>query len=307
LHPETKLLMTRMIEDAAYDEAFARLLQSFVAEKERERSSWARITVSAHYMLGGKSPQIERMAAVTETVLLALDLMDDLQDQDQSDKPWMRCPAPVALNALLALLMGVVAEFGELQVQGRALAQASRIVARSINGQQADVTDTIASVDDYLRMTQEKSGSLFRFACFMGYVDVNAADDAIAILHELADCIGLIQQIQNDMRDIVRVDEKNDLLGKKRTLPALYLLSIDDPAFRPIQEYYAGAIPKEALLQQKEAIIRMIRDSGCLEYSRVVQSVCLQKAERLYAQLPAVSPWKEAFRELTFASYLSGS
>lgn len=307
MHPDTKLHMTRMIDNVAYGEEFARLLQSFVAEKERERSSWSRITVAAHYMLGGRSPHIERWAAATETVLLALDLMDDLQDQDQSDKPWMRCPAPVALNGLLALLMGVVAELGELQVHSRVLVEASRIVARSINGQQADVTNSIATVDDYLLMTQEKSGSLFRFACFMGYADTECPDETVAILHELADCIGLIQQIQNDMRDIVRVDEKNDLLGKKRTLPALYLLSIDDPAFRPFQDYYGGVITKEAILRQKTSLIRMIRDSGCLEYSRVVQSVCLQKAERLYEQLPAVSPWKETFKELTFGSYLSGS
>ena len=46
----------------------------------------------------------------------------------------------------------------------------------------------------------------------------------------------------------------------------------------------------------------MIQDSGCMEYARIVQSVCIQKAEEIYENLQAISPWKERFK----ANYVQG-
>jgi competence protein ComQ len=83
------------------------------------------------------------------------------------------------------------------------------------------------------------------------------------------------------------------------------LLSVDDPAFLPFKDYYAGQLNEDYLWNHKDQFVQMIHDSGCMEYSRVVQSVCVQKAEKIYEQLQAGSPWKEEFREVTFASYLN--
>ncbi|WP_270164802.1 polyprenyl synthetase family protein [Paenibacillus sp. SYP-B4298] len=302
---EIKRHMERMVDDYIYIEDLNAYLKAFIADKEQERGSWSEITVVTHYMLGGQSAHIDRMAAVTECVMLALDIVDDLQDQDHDTKPWMQCPQPVALNAILALLMGAIGELGQLELNPRLLVEMSTMITRSVNGQQKDVTHFVSSVDDYLLMTQEKSGSLFRFACLMGYASLDCTAETIETLHDLADCLGLIHQIENDRKDLVRWDLKNDLLSKKRTLPALYLLSIEDDAFRLFQDYYAGSITVDDLLTQKEQLLHMIHTSGCIEYSQVVQSVCLQKAEALCEQLEAASPWKETFKEITFGSYLS--
>lgn len=304
MNQDIKQHMYRMIDDYIYVEDLNALLKSFIADKEQEKGSWSKITVCTHYMLGGCSPNLNRMAAVTELVILALDIMDDLQDQDHSSKPWMQCPQAITLNALLAMLMGVIGELGLLQVADKWLVEVSKIISRSVNGQQKDVTNSVLSVDDYLLVTQEKSGSLFRFACFMGYYSLDCTAETMEQLNDLADCIGLIHQIQNDMRDVVQYDVKSDLLNKKRTLPILYLLTIDDPAFSQFKDYYEGKINADYLWQEKETIVPMIHDSGCLEYARIVQSVCLQKAEGIYEQLQAISPWKEEFREMTYALFL---
>lgn len=296
--------MVRMVDDYIYIEDLNAYLKAFIADKKQEPGSWSEITVVTHYMLGGQSVHIDRMAAVTECVMLALDIVDDLQDQDHGTKPWMQCPQPVALNAILALLMGAIGELGQLELNPRLLAKISTMITRSVNGQHKDVTNAVSSVDDYLLMTQEKSGSLFRFACLMGYASLDCTAETIEQLHDLADCLGLIHQIENDMKDLLRLDLKNDLLSKKRTLPALYLLSVDDDAFRLFKDYYAGRITVDFLLTQKQQLIHMIHASGCIEYTKVVQSVCLQKAEELYEQLQAASPWKETFKEITFGSYL---
>ncbi|MCY9667950.1 polyprenyl synthetase family protein [Paenibacillus alginolyticus] len=296
--------MHRVIDDYIYVEDLNTLLKSFVDDKEKENCTWSKITICTHKMLGGDSPHIYRLAAVTELVILTLDIMDDLQDQDQGSKPWMQCPQAITLNAVMALFMGFVGELGQLQVKDSMLVEVSKIISRSINGQQKDVTNTISTVDDYLMMTQEKSGSLFRLACFMGYSSLACTEDTIEQIHQLADCIGLIHQIQNDMRDLVRFDVKNDLLGKKRTLPVLYLLSIDDAAFSQLKAYYEGEITADFLLEEKEDFLQMIHDSGCIEYARIVQSVCIQKAEEIYGNLQAISPWRERFKQATYGDFL---
>lgn len=295
--------MIRLVDDYIEVKALNELLKSFIADKDKENGAWAKVTLCTHYMLGGDSPMIDRYAAIAELANLILDIVDDLQDQDQEDKPWMKCSQAEALNAVLALLMGFVGELGQLQVKSEWLVEVTKIIARSINGQHKDVVNAAETIDQYLEMTQEKSGSLFRLACFMGYMMVDPPRETIEQLHELADCIGLIHQIQNDMRDIVRIDVKNDLYAKKRTLPILYLLSVEDEAFTPLKEYYAGKITSDVLMHEKEALIQMIHDSGCLEYGRVVQSVCVQKAEEIYEKLQAISPWKERFREVTYGSF----
>lgn len=296
--------MIRLVDEYIDVVALNELLKSFIADKEKENGAWAKVTICTHYMLGGDSPYIDRYAALAELANLILDIIDDLQDQDQEDKPWMQISQAEALNAVLALLMGFVGELGHLQVKPEWLVEVTKIIARSINGQHKDVINAAATVDDYLLMTQEKSGSLFRLACFLGYMTLDCTQDTIRKLHELADCIGLIHQIQNDMRDLVHYDVKNDLYAKKRTLPILYLLSVEDEAFRAFQEYYDGSIPAEALLRDREAFTKLIQDSGCLEYGQVVQSICVQKAEEIYEELTAVSPWKERFREVTYGTFL---
>ncbi|MEW9700338.1 polyprenyl synthetase family protein [Paenibacillus sp. SI8] len=304
MNQDTKHHMERIVDDCMFTEDLNLLLKAFITDKEQERSSWSQITLYTHYMLGGTSPHIHRIAAVTELMILCSDIIDDLQDQDQWDKAWMQCPQAVALNAVFALFTGVVGELGKLQVSERALVEISKIISRSLNGQHKDVTNAALTEDDYLNMTQEKSGSVFRLACFMGYSFVDCPDATIEQLHELADCLGLIHQIQNDMRDIVRMDEKSDLLRKKRTLPVLYLLLIEDEAFSALKAYYDGHMTEDFLLDEKEKILQMIQDSGCLEYSHVVQTLCLQKAEEIYTNLKVISPWKEKFKEITFASFL---
>lgn len=296
--------MHRVIDDYIYVEDLNTLLKSFIADKVKENCTWSEITVCTHKMLGGDSPHIHRLAAVTELVILTLDMMDDLQDQDQGNKPWMQCPQAITLNAVMALFVGFVGELGNLQVKDKMLVEVSKIISRSINGQQKDVTNAISTVDDYLMMTQEKSGSLFRLACFMGYASLDCSEETIEQIHQLADCIGLIHQIQNDMRDLVRLDVKNDLIGKKRTLPVLYLLSVEDAAFSQLKVYYEGEITVGVLLKEKAEFLQMIEDSGCMEYARIVQSVCIQKAEEIYEELQAISPWKEKFREITYGDFL---
>lgn len=298
--------MYRIVDEHVGARDLHALLKAFIRDKEQEQSHWSEITRYAHCMLGGASPHIERIAAATELIILSLDIIDDLQDRDNESKPWMRCPQEYALNAVLALIAGFMGELGLILGNGRqeqVTAEVSQILFRSINGQQKDLNRSVRTIDDYLLMVQEKSGSLFRLACYMGYASLSCSSETIRHVNDLADCIGLIHQIQNDMKDIVCFDLKSDLLSRKRTLPVLYLLSVDDESFSGLRDYYDGLITQDDLLKQKQKLLHDIDDSGCVEYARVVQSVCIHKANELFGKIPAVSPWKEKFKEITYGVY----
>ncbi|SDW68589.1 polyprenyl synthetase family protein [Paenibacillus sp. CF384] len=297
--------MYRIVDAYIDSEDLNGLLKSFVDDKAEETSVWSQITILTHRMLGGDDAAIERLAAAAELMILSLDMMDDLQDQDQPGKPWMQCPRAYVLNAILAMQMGFIGELGKQQLPPTAFSEASRIVARAVNGQQKDLNHSVTSPEAYLSMVQEKSGSIFRLACCIGYAPLAVDEETTSRLLDLADCIGLIHQIQNDCRDVLRFDVKNDLLGKKRTLPLLYLLTIEDVDFAPIQDYYKGNVSTDFILGNKHEIIQLIQESGCLEYARVIQSICLQQAEELFGSLPLSSPWKEQFKSLTFGSFVS--
>jgi competence protein ComQ len=302
--------MYGIVDKYALENGLNELMKSFIADKRNEGSRWSSITRCTHDMFGGASPLIDRSAALTELIMLSFDIIDDLQDQDNTGKPWMTCPNEFTLNGILLFVISFMTELGRIQEQlphskASLLTEAGVILSSSINGQQIDLNDSIASEADYIAMIKQKSGSLLRFACFMGYSLVPNLDQCtVEKMNELGECIGMISQLDNDMGDVIRFDEKNDLLQRKRTLPVLFLLAESEREFPPLTQYYKGELSQEQFISYKEQCMKYIESSGCLEYCRVIQSIYMNHANELFESLAAVSPGKERFRELTFGRRL---
>jgi competence protein ComQ len=299
--------MNRIVDEYVEVTAFSALLKSFIAVKAAENTRWSDITLYVHYMFAGNSPNIDRLAALTEMMILALDIMDDLQDQDHTDMPWMTSPQGHALNAVVALLMTVIGEAARLEgVRGEGIPpfvhEVSRILMKALDGQYRDLGDSIVTEADYMVMIQEKSGSLIRLACYMGYGSSSILTKDIETMNELAYCIGAIAQIENDIKDVLGFDLKNDLLQKKRTLPILFLLFEPDEDFPIIQQFYAGKLTQQQFLTRKKECIQYIIDSGCIEYAKVIQQLLINKAECLLNSVEGISPWKEKFADVTLKS-----
>ena len=296
--------MKKIVDEYVELATFNILLKSFIAVKAAEKTRWSEITQAVHLMFAGKSLHIERIAALTEMMILALDIMDDLQDQDNADIQWMTCPPGYALNAVVALLMAVIGEAARLEGAPREgipsfSQEASRILMKALEGQFKDLSQSIVTEADYTEMIQEKSGSLIRLAFYMGYNRSAISATDIESMNELAYCIGVISQIENDIQDVVCFDLKNDLLHKKKTLPILFLLAEPDEDFPYIQEFYANKLTEQQFIAKKKECIPYIIESGCIEYSRVIQQLYRNEAQRLLALLSVESSWKDKFAELT--------
>lgn len=289
---EVERLLDRYVTEASLND----LLKSFVSAKAEEGRVWSELTLCVHAMLGGQSPNIGHAAALTELVILLSDIMDDLQDRDHVDKPWMQCDPAIALNAVMALFAMLIGELGGL---GVGTAEIGSLLAMSVHGQQEDIAGEIWTEEDYFAMVERKSGSLLKFACYMGYALVGGVSDEVrTAIDELACCAGVAAQIGNDARDVLLPDRKNDILGKKRTLPILYMLPDCPEEFPTLSHFYEGMLTEEELMARIEDVLDYIRNSGCIEYCQVVRSLYIDRALELLRSLPVEPHWKERFTEL---------
>jgi competence protein ComQ len=286
----------RMVDDYFTEPDLNAALKLFMKDKLEEGLRWSDITRYSHYMLGGASPLIDRCAALSEMMILAIDIVDDIQDRDNPSKPWMQFPADQTLNAVCSLLVAFIAE-----VPGELAPVAGRLLAHSVNGQQKDLNGSVQTETDYMEMIHKKSGSLLRFACHMGVALIPGLEpDIRQRMDELAECVGVIAQLENDLTDLSKLDLKSDLMCKKRTLPILFLLRDGETEFPPIYQYYEGMIEAEQFFEHKNELLAYVVASGCIEYTRVIQSLYMERAEELLQSLPGTESWKEQFRSITF-------
>ncbi|CAI6085026.1 polyprenyl synthetase family protein [Cohnella sp. JJ-181] len=292
--------LCRMVDEYATDEALNGLLKAFIREKENDDAMWSEMTRTTHQMLGGDSPLLDRHAALTELIVLLLDIVDDLQDRDSPQRPWMTGDPAMTLNAVLVMFAAILGSCGR-DVAPRI----ASLLARSIDGQQADIAGTVTTEEQYFNMVASKSGALVELAVYMGYALVDGIDPAhLATLDQLAVCAGIVSQIENDARDVLRLDYKNDIIHRKRTLPILFLLEDSHAEYPELDSYYAGGISQEAFRMNQPALVQYVRDSGCIEYCKVVQALYKDKASELYALLPPLEePWAGRFRDLFVPDY----
>jgi len=270
------------------------LLKCFVRDKSEEGPSlWSELTMCCGGMLGGNTDHLYAAAAHVELLILALDIVDDLQDQDNPDKPWMKCEPAYALQAILAFLTASLSEISRSAPS--VLPRLLRFLTQAINGQQRDLNHSVQTEADYIVMIQEKSASLMNMALALGYLQATgqASPETITLIDELAQYVGIVAQLKNDTRDLLRPDLKNDLLHKKKTLPVLFLLQHSHEQFPALCLYYEGRIDLPAFVQMKTECMSYIRESGCVEYARAIQFLFANKAQRLLQSLEGASPWKE--------------
>jgi len=296
--------MERIVQSYYPTPDLQKLLLECIADKAAEPTLWSGMTLLVHRMLGGNHPHMDRLCALTELAILALDIMDDLQDQDNLQKVWMQRPQPYVLNAMVGLLMAVSAELSALRERDRHLrfpdaGEFGRLVAVAINGQQTDLALTVQTEHEYVEMVHKKSCMLIRIAFYfgLGAVPEGAADEQTTqSLYQIADHIGLMAQIRNDTTDVTRCDTKNDLLGKKRTLPILFMLSDPELELPILADYYADKVSREQFAEHLEACLEYVQRSGCIPYCEFIQQLQYKRALEILKQLPLASPWKEQFK-----------
>lgn len=232
-----------------------------------------------HYNMfnGPKTEEIFNIAGAVELLILHSDILDDFEDGDFSAKPWYK-EKQLALNAASALpflCLRTILHSG-FHNKMKCAEIITKFSLDSVHGQHKDLLNICKSEKDYIDMTLEKSGSLVALACLAG--TVLASEKSPVEVETYAKIIGLIGQLNNDLKDLDLKNEKNDLLNKKYSLPIIYLLNFKDEEISFIHDYYEGNLQKDEMVLKQKLVEKKLEDTGTVKYVEVIKKIYQNKA-----------------------------
>ena len=293
LHVES--VMLQVIHRHVTPPALRDLMESYVAYKMTENTVFGELALLHYSMFGGVSEERYAGAAAIEFLVLALDIFDDLQDQDNDRVPWMKHNHAQSMNTAIGFLALSTKAITDTNFDNDRKSIAVELLQhrlnQSVGGQYIDVDNSITEEDECLAMMRAKSGALVACACQLGCVlATGALNDEVGSYGEL---LGMSAQLRNDMEGILRWDTRNDLIHRKRTLPVLYLLDDSSSKLQVLRDYYAGQADIDQIYANKHVIMDQIEQGGCIPYTRVhiqfIQQECLAYIEGL----PVDVHWKK--------------
>ncbi|MCU6711830.1 polyprenyl synthetase family protein [Paenibacillus sp. J5C_2022] len=276
-------------------EPLARHAILFVEDKLRETNIFGELTVFHYHMFNGRSGQIYQAAAAVELFLLASDMLDDLQDGDAPSKPWMQVPQPIAIHVAASIvtlsqqaLMDSVMNRSDSEALARMM---NRQLLQAANGQMLDLMNEIHTEEAYLDMVRMKSASIFVFACMTGVmVAGHPWHDTVA---EYAVELGISAQIKNDVRDMLKWDEKNDFLQRKRNLLLLYMMEERSEEHGWIADYLEERLTVTDVSHRKEMFLQACEQSGAILYGSVIGRKHYNRCLELVGTFPQGKAWQE--------------
>lgn len=235
------------------------------------------------------STNIKDLTASIETLMLALDIIDDIQDDDNEEAAWAKMGQASALNIAISLITTSQLHILEDSDDSNSLKIILRYLSKSIEGQHQDLYGNIDSAEQYINMIKLKSGSLIAMAHIIGASFGEL--DYSHIIEDYSYDLGVAAQIANDIQDVIKFEEKSDWKLKKKTLPILYLLNPLIKEGEIVRNYYNGKISFDTLLSYKEEIINILKQSGALNYTVAQKILYEQRALTKIESLP-ISPEK---------------
>ena len=205
--------------------------------------------------------QVTVAGSVSELVHLATLYHDDVMDEAQ-----VRRGAPSA-NARWSNNIAILA--GDYL-----FATASRLVsklviaetfAELVTGQMRETRGAaqhVDSVDHYLRVVHEKTGSLIASSGQFGGTFSGAADEDVQRLRRLGGIVGTAFQISDDIIDIASDSDESgkipgtDLREGVHTLPVLYALRESGPDAERLRELLAGPMDDDVHVAEALTLLR---------------------------------------------------
>jgi geranylgeranyl pyrophosphate synthase len=245
---------------------------------------WGLLPLLVIEAAGGQPRTGLPLAAATEFLIAASDVLDDVEDGDSIDGLERKCGIPTAVNvATFLVFMGQIA-IQRLSNQGlrpEIVCDVSRVLARAAvracGGQQRDIDqdDALLSESGYLEMVEAKSGALVAGMCHAAAIVAGASTEAIEAYTEFGRNLGIALQISNDVRAAsIKQHERNDVELFKRTLPLIFAAE-HAPA---LAHQLVAAAPAPHYEPHELQFADILNTSGGILYASVVADVYFEQA-----------------------------
>jgi heptaprenyl diphosphate synthase len=243
------------------------------------------------------APEVVKAAGVVELTHLATLYHDDVMDEaavrrgaESANSRWGNAIAILTGDYLFACAADLAAELGVEAVRIQA-----HTFSRLVHGQIAETAgprDGEEHIGHYLRVIEQKTGSLIATSARFGAMFSGAAPDAVAALAGYGETIGIAFQLSDDLLDIASESAQSgktpgtDLREGVPTLPVLYALASDDAdsASTRLREILsAGPVTDDALHAEALALLR---DSAALKRARETVRSYAERARTSLSTLP---------------------
>lgn len=272
----------------------------FVENKLEEPMIFGPLTHIHYRMHNGAKGEPVTASAGIELLILASDILDDLEDQDAPSKPWMTIPLPEAIHVATSMLTlsqhALLSSMPDPARRGAMAVKLNEQLLLSANGQMMDIARETADEESYLEMVRRKSASLFVLACNAGVLA--SGQDWSEEVASYAEELGMSSQMRNDIRDISRWDEKSDFLQRKISLPILYLLESIGEQDVWIADYYKGVVGPEAVLDKQGMFRETLERTGALLYGSVMGRMHYNRFLDQLTSMTVDETWKKELIEM---------
>ena len=248
----------------------------------RPAGSWALLTmlVAQHIDPDIDLLCVSSVAIAIECFVCALDLLDDVEDEDQTPSIQVLGVAR-ALNVATALMMLAQQAISSLSQQavppGRILSLLDTLQASALNAAAGQHRDLLAeqrsaqelTLEECIEIAASKAGALMRLACRLGALCAGADDVMCEHFSELGELLGIAHQLDNDAHDLYYLLQsetsavpptkaenitrsiKTDLVRQKKTLPVVLAARVNSS----LQKASAPVDKEEHLRALHEGII----------------------------------------------------
>ena len=169
------------------------------------------------------------VAAALQFMLVAGDILDDIEDDDSNESICAQYGKPVAFNAATVLI--IVAELALLRLGHRGVSSSqvlraikifNKYYAQACFGQHQDLGDQKKyrlTEMVCIRTMRSKSASQFECACHLGALTGGADSSVIKEFTEFGGMIGLGMQSANEIAGIL---DGSDITSRKITIPVIF-------------------------------------------------------------------------------------
>jgi len=228
--------------------------------------------------VGGETDKAVPVASSWALLELAGHILDDLQDQDNDEAVWSDWPAAKSALISTTLVLAAQACLAELAVDATARSDIARSLSQAcMQGAQAQLVSSRAtSLETYFKHIVAKAGLTIAAVAYAGARTHTDNAESLQLMYDFGLNLGILMQLNDDLRDLSTSSVVNDLLSGYYSLPVLQALTqMDHPHHARLLKLLAA---KPLTTPTVTEIMNILVDMGAFSFANAMAHVYQQKA-----------------------------
>jgi len=253
------------------NDSYAQLIVALLDREYRQESgdfSPTALPLLTCKAAGGTIDDAVPAAAAWRALYIAAKLLDDVEDGTPIEVDGRRITHPEAANIATGFI--TLSNLALLERKGKTsyfndkvkdlVVEFNRAVLHMASGQHRDISpDEDLDLESYREVMSAKSGSFFQLAAWAGARCATDDVGTLSLFEALGYNLGMMLQLNDDLKDFRESSPGNDLAEGHRTFPVFYALSVASPFERErLQKWLAEARENQQAEENARNLIKVL-------------------------------------------------